>query len=177
MVMLLLLAAAPARGAELQVAVGAQGEDTTWRDDAAAYSSLQVGLRFKDLVSVDLLGRLGYGTVDERVLSYFCVGGELWGRLGPTRPRLRLGIVHQHEEPRMAIMDDPFGALFGVGDGIRHRAGAQVGAGIDIPIGRLARRPLFLGIDLGATWFPDDRGPGWYVGGGLSLRINWSAKK
>ncbi len=168
------VAPAAARAGELQLAFGAAGEATTWEGDSAVYSSLQVGWRFRDLVSVDFLGRLGYGAVDDRMLTYLSVGAELWGRLGSTRPHLRLGLVHQHEEPVAAIDADPFGAALGVGDGIRHRAGGQISAALDVPIGRLWRRPLFVSAGAQVTSFPDDRGPDLYWGAGASLRWNWA---
>ena len=175
MVLVLSLATpAVARAGELQVALGAAGEATSWEGDSALYSSLQVGWRFRDLVSIDFLGRLGYGEVDDRVLSYFSFGAELWGRLKSTRPHVRLGVVHQHEEPYAAITADPGGAIFGVGDGIRHRAGGQISVGLDVPIGRLWRHPLFISIGAQATRFPDDRGPASYWGAGAALRWNWS---
>jgi hypothetical protein len=169
----LLASAREARAGELQIALGAAGEASSWQGDDAVYSTLQVGWRIKDLVSFDLLSRLGYGDVDDRVLTYFSLGAEIWGRIGKIRPHARLALAHQHEEPMMAIEADPFGALFGVGDGIRHRGGAQIGAGIDVPVGRLFRQPLALAIGASATWFPDDRGPTWYGGAWVSLRLSW----
>jgi hypothetical protein len=169
-----LLAPAAARAGDLQISLGAAGETTSWEGDSAVYSSFQIGWRWRDLVSVDFLGRLGYGQVDDRVLTYLSVGAELWGRLGTTRPHVRLGLVHQHEEPIAGIDADPFGALFGVGDGIRHRAGGQISAALDVPIGRLWRHPLFISFGAQATSFPDDRGPDLYWGAGAGVRWNWA---
>ena len=62
-------------------------------------------------------------TIDDRVLTYLSLGSTLYGHIGIARPYVRLALVHQHEEPTSAYRDDPFGAMFGVGDGIRHRGG------------------------------------------------------
>ena|SRR5688572_7228608 len=167
-------APAAAHAGELQIALGAAGEATTWEGDSAVYSSLQIGWRFRERVSIDFLGRLGYGQVDDRMLTYFSVGAGLWGRWGSTRPHLHLGVVHQHEEPIAVLEANPFEALLGVGDGIRHRAGGQISAAIDLPIGRLWRHPLFLSLGLQATRFIDDRGPGVQWGAGVGLRWTWA---
>jgi hypothetical protein len=85
---------------------------------------------------------------------------------------VRLAFVHQHEEPTPGVRDDPFGAVFGVGDGIRHRGGFGSSLGIDYPVLRKNQTEMTLGIDTSGVWFPDPRGPALYAGGSLWLGVN-----
>jgi hypothetical protein len=143
---------------------------SSWRGDVAAYAPLQLGYRYKRVVSLDALVRVGYATVDQRMLTYLSIGPTLWGRLGPTQPYLRLALVHQHEESRAAIADDPGGAALGVGNGIRHRGGFAASVGLDLPFQKVRKLgEWFVGVDASATYFPDDRGPAIYAGGTVWL--------
>ncbi|MBX3201722.1 MAG: hypothetical protein KF850_17050 [Labilithrix sp.] len=167
----------PARaGAEVQVASGPVVQGSSWRGDAALAQSLKLGVRFKEIVAIDALTRLGYATVDQRVLTYLSLGASLYGKLagGRLRPFGRLALVHQHEEPMSAYRHDPFGALFGVGDGIRHRGGFAGSLGTDLVIARGASSAFLLGVDVNSTWFPDPRGPAVYFGGGLWAGLDYS---
>lgn len=163
-----------AHATEVQVASGPVANGSNWRTDGAFYQSLKLGLRFGDLASIDANTRLGYGTVDERVLTYLSLGSTLYGRIGRARPFVRLALVHQHEEPMSAYRHDPFGALFGVGDGIRHRGGFGSSLGCDFVVHRGPRTEMVLGLDANGTWFPDPRGPTLYYGGGLWAGLNYS---
>jgi hypothetical protein len=163
-----------AQATEIQVASGPVANGSNWRTDGAFYQSLKLGLRFADFASIDAVGRLGYGLVDDRVLTYVSLGTTLYGRLGIARPNARVAFVHQHEEPMSAYRHDPFGALFGVGDGIRHRGGFGGSLGCDFVVHRGPRTEMVLGLDTNGTWFPDPRGPTLYYGGGLWAGINYS---
>lgn len=168
---------APARaGAEVQVASGPNVQGTSWRGDAAVAQSLKLGVRFKEVLAIDALTRLGYATVDQRVLTYLSLGASVYGKLagGRLRPFGRLALVHQHEEPLSAYRHDPFGALFGVGDGIRHRGGFAGSLGTDLVIARGASSAFLLGVDVNSTWFPDPRGPAVYFGGGLWAGLDYA---
>jgi len=165
--------ASPASAGEIQVATGPGVYGSSWRGDSSFGQALRVGYRFGDLIAIDTLGRLGYGTVDERVITYLSLGGTLYGRIGKLRPYLRLAVVHQHEEPMPGVRDDPFGAVFGVGDGIRHRAGFGSGLGFDYPIQKVKSTELVVGVDTSGVWFPDPRGPKLYAGGSLWLGLNF----
>jgi hypothetical protein len=149
---------------------------STWRGDLAAYAPFWLGYRYKQIVSLDALTRLGYATVDQRVLTYISLGGTIWGHLGKVQPYLRLALVHQHEESRAAIDADPHGALFGVGNGIRHRGGYAASAGFLVPFQRVRRLgEWYVGLDAWTTYFPDNRGPAIYAGGsgwlGFAFRL------
>jgi len=162
-----------AHATEVQVASGPVANGSNWRGDGAFYQSLKLGLRFGDLASIDAVTRLGYATVDDRVLTYLSLGSTLYGHIGIARPYVRLALVHQHEEPTSAYRADPFGAMFGVGDGIRHRGGFGSSIGTDFVVARGPRTEMILGLDLNGTWFPDPRGPTLYYGGGLWAGLNY----
>lgn len=170
------LAAAPssASATELQVAVAAGGETSTWRSDAAAFGSLKLGVRFADLVGIYALGRLGYANVDERMLTLVELGGQLWGRLGPTRPFVRLALTHQHEETLASVKAEPGGAIFGVGDGIRHRAGGELGVGLDYVFKQTKSIGWFASGEGVFSLFPDPRGPVFYGGANVGLGFNYA---
>jgi hypothetical protein len=162
-----------ASAGEVQVASGPGVYGSSWRGDGSFGQALRVGYRFGDVVAVDTVGRLGYGTVDDRVITYLSVGGTLYGRLGKVRPYVRLAVVHQHEEPMPGLRNDPFGAVFGVGDGIRHRGGFGSSLGLDVPVQRINSTEIVLGVDTSGVWFPDPRGPKLYAGGSLWLGLNF----
>jgi len=170
----LFASSSPAFAGEIQVALGAGGGASTWSADPIGHTMATFGYRFRDLASLNLTARLGYGGVDERLITELSGGGTLYGRLGITRPNLRLALVHQHEEPWPSIEADPVGSSFGVGDGIRHRYGALAQAGIDIPFAVTnGRAEWILGASVASSVFVDDRGPRSYVYGGLSLGVNY----
>jgi hypothetical protein len=168
-----LAVARPAEAGEVQLATGPGVYGSSWRGDSSFGQALRVGYRFGDLFAIDTLGRLGYGTVDERVITYLSLGGTLYGRIGKVRPYARLAFVHQHEEPAPGVREDPFGAVFGVGDGIRHRAGFGSGLGLDLPIQKTKSVEVVVGIETSGVWFPDPRGPKLYAGGSLWLGLNF----
>jgi hypothetical protein len=169
----MLAAPAAAHATEVQVASGPVANGSTWRGDGALSQSLKLGLRFQDVVSIDALTRLGYATVDDRVLTYLSLGASIYGRLGIVRPYVRVALVHQHEEPTSAWRADAFGALFGVGDGIRHRGGFGSSLGCDFTVARGPKTEFIFGLDANGTWFPDPRGPSVYYGGGLWAGMNY----
>lgn len=159
------------------MASGPQVQGSSWRGDASLAQSLKLGVRFKEVIAIDALTRLGYAMVDERMLTYLSLGATVYpvklagGRL---RPFGRLSLVHQHEEPTSALRHDPLGALFGVGDGIRHRGGFGGSLGTDIVLAKGKSTELLVGADVNGTWFPDPRGPAVYYGGGLWAGLDYS---
>lgn len=168
-----LTAARAAQAGEVQLASGPGVYGSSWRGDSSFGQALRVGYRFGDLVAVDSVGRLGYGTVDERVITYLSLGGTLYGRIGKVRPYVRLAFVHQHEEPLPGVREDPFGTVFGVGDGIRHRGGFGSSLGLDLPVYKAKSTEMVVGLDTSGVWFPDPRGPKLYAGGALWLGLNF----
>lgn len=170
-----LLLPSAAQATEVQVASGPAANGSSWRGDGAISQSFKLGLRFQEFISIDALTRLGYATVDDRVLTYISLGSTIYARIGHVaRPYVRLALVHQHEEPTSAWRNDVSGALFGVGDGIRHRGGFGSSLGCDFVVHRGPRTEMVLGVDTNGTWFPDPRGPTLYYGGGLWAGLNYS---
>lgn len=163
-----------ARAGDLQLDLGLGGEGSSWRNDGAGFGSLQLGYRFKDIVAPYFLARVGYGAVDQRMVTFLSIGLQAWARIGKVRPFARFGLVHQHEETMSSVADEPFGALFGVGDGIRHRAGLDGGLGVDIPFHEAKAWELHARVEALVTGFPDPRGPSIYAGAGLGLGFNYA---
>jgi hypothetical protein len=163
------------RAVEAQIHTGPAGSASSWRGDGTIGQSLKLGARFNELVAIDVLGRVSYGSVDTRMVTYLSLGATLYGRIGKNvRPFGRLAFVHQHEEPLSAVRHDAFGALFGVGDGIRHRSGFGKSLGAEIIVKREGRNELVFAADANGSWFPDPRGPTFYLGGGLWIGVNYS---
>jgi hypothetical protein len=158
---------------ELQLASGPGAYGSSWRGDGSFGQALKIGYRFGDLVAIDTVSRLGYGSVDDRVITYLSLGGTLYGRIWKLRPYVRLAFVHQHEEPTPGVRNDPFGTVFGVGDGIRHRGGFGSSLGVDYPLFKKDKTEMTVGIDTSGVWFPDPRGPKLYAGGSFWLGVNF----
>jgi hypothetical protein len=164
-----LLTTVEARAGDFRLEVGSTAAGTEWRGDVAGYGSLKLGYRFIDLIGLYVQGQEGYAIVDQRMLTLVSIGGQVWGRIGPTRPYGRLGFLHQHEESLSVVVDDVGGAIFGVGDGIRHRFGGEVGVGLDVPFFEREKVVLYAAIEGSAKIFPDELGPKVYAGGGVSF--------
>ena len=165
--------AATARASEVQLSALAGGEGSSWRHDGAGFVGLRMGMRFDDIAGPYIMLRAGYANTDERMLELLEIGGQVWARLGITRPYLRFGLVHQHEEPWSAVRADAFGAVFGVGDGIRHRFGFDGALGIDIPFARYKSFQFHATLEAIVTGFPDPRGPAVYGGAATGLGFNY----
>lgn len=161
--------------AVLQLVGGLSLAKTEWAPDLTGSGTLKVGFLPVDWISIFFLGKLGYGGTDSRMLTLVSVGLQLYpfGEVLGTRPFGRMSIGHQHEESLSVVRDDPFGALFGIGDGIRHRGGFEWAAGTDIPVKLREGWNTFVSLEATAIWFYDDRGPHWYVGAGAGLGANF----
>jgi hypothetical protein len=166
----LMLLAAPASAGELDLSGGLTATTTAWPGDHGGGASLDASWWFRDWIGASFIGKEQYATVDDRLLSYFSVNVAVRHPAGPLRLTGTLGLVHQHEEPRAALMDAPLEGALGVGDGIRHRAGGRAGIQLALPVTQLAHGDVFVALDLDATVFADDdRGPRWMAGAGLAL--------
>jgi hypothetical protein len=159
---------------EPQATFGAQAGSSTWPGDPVALTTLKLAWRFQDVIAPFFMGRLGYGHVNDRSLLTLAIGAQLWGRIGPVRPYLRAAIQHQHEESLAAVRNEPFGALFGIGDGIRHRAGGDFAAGVDLPLHHGPQLHVYATVEAVADWFPDPRGPSLYALGSAALGVSHS---
>jgi hypothetical protein len=167
-------AAGPARAGEVQVEALAGGQGSSWRSDGAGFVGLRFGYRFKDVVAPYLMLRAGYANTDERVLEMLQLGVQVWAKIGSVRPYARFGVVHQHEEPWAAVKADAFGALLGVGDGIRHRGGFDGGLGVDVPFQAYKGFQFHWSVEAMLTGFPDPRGPALYAGGIAGIGFNYA---
>ncbi len=166
--------AAPAAAGSLDLDLGVQATKTTWPDDHGGGAALFAGYWFTPWLGASFIGKEQYATVDDRFLSYYSVNAAARTPVGPLRLTGTLGVVHQHEEPRAAIMDSPAGALFGVGDGIRHRMAGRAGVSLALPLQKFAYGDDYLSLDIDATRFTDtDKGPPWMTSIGLSFGFTY----
>jgi hypothetical protein len=164
-----------AAAGEIQFSVAAGGEGSDWRTDGAGFVGIRTGFRFRDLVAPYFLARMGYATVNQRVLEQIQLGAQIWARLGITRPYFRAGILHQHEEPWAAYKVDLLGSFLGVADGIYHRDGGEFALGVDIPFKQVKSWQLHATIEALTTLFPDNlSGPRVYGGGTVGLGFNYA---
>jgi hypothetical protein len=166
---------ATAEATDFRLELGTTASGTSWRGDMATYGHLKLAFRFFDLFAPYAQGQLGYGIVDDRLLTAVGLGVQLWTPpLGPVRLHGRVAFLHQHEESLSVVAGDYASALFGIGDGIRHRAGGEAGIGLDLPLYTKRDFELFGAVDASAKLFPDDLGPVVYAGGGLHLGFNYA---
>ena len=159
-----MLFASPAVAGSLDVDFGLQATKTSWAGDHGGGAALDVGYWFLPWLGASFVGKEQYATVDDRYLSYFSFNAETRWRWF----RLSAGVVHQHEEPRAAIMEQPVQSLFGVGDGIRHRMAARAGLTFAWPLNEI----VYVALNTDATRFSEgDKGPPWMLSAGASLGI------
>lgn len=154
---------------EIVLAIGVGPGGTDWRGDATGYGSLKLGLRLVRVVTLFGQARLGYGAVDQRMLTMLSLGIELsapLGRVGYLRGFAAW--VHQHEESGASIGNEPGGALFGIGTGIRHRAGVQAGLGFDAVVFRRPNYEFTVGPEAMFAWLTYSSGPTWFGLAGLT---------
>lgn len=163
-----------ARAGELDLDLGAQATTTAWHGDHGGGATLDLGYWFRPWLGASFVSKEQYATVDDRFMSYFSVNVSARTRIQGFRLTGELGGVHQHEEPRAAVMEQPVQSLFGVGDGIRHRMGARAAFEIAYPIHSYQHGELYAGFQIDATLFMDtDRGPQWMTSAGLSLGFSY----
>ncbi len=163
-----------ASAAEFQLEVGADAAGTEWRGDVVSSGSLKLGFRFMDMLGVYFHGREGYGLVDQRMMTQLALGAQIWGRLGITRPYARLSAIHQHEESLAVIAGDVGSMFLGIGDGIRHRFGGELGLGLQVPFWERKDLSFFAGGEGYAKLMPDDLGPFVQAGGGFNLGLTYA---
>ncbi len=159
---------------EIQLSMALGGEGSSWAGDGAAFGGIRAGFRFKDLIAPYFMARMGYATVNQRVLELIELGVQIYARLGITRPYFRLGMLHQHEESWAAYEVDYLGSFLGVADGINHRDGGEFAVGLDIPVAQYKAWQFHLTLEALTTVFPpDQRGPRVYGGGTFGFGFNY----
>ncbi|MBA3454051.1 MAG: hypothetical protein H0T42_13235 [Deltaproteobacteria bacterium] len=161
---------AAAHAGELDLNLGLQATTTEWPADHGGGTSLDLGYWISEHFGLKYIGKAHYATVDERVMTYLSLNAAAQHDIGSVRLVGTLGLVHQHEETRTALMEAPFSAALGIGDNIRHRAGARTGVSLAVPVFTYDRGEGYLAFDLDATMFTEDtRGPRWMTSGGISF--------
>jgi hypothetical protein len=148
---------------EFFVGLGASAGLTNWSGDPAGYGSLGIGLRIYEIITPFAEARVGYGRIDQRLLTFLSLG--VMGTFHPTTkiaPRMLIGVVHQHEESIAAVAQEPAGALLGIGVGIRHRAGIQLGLGCDFTVYEKERYVITVGPELRGAYLTYSSGPSLY---------------
>lgn len=171
----LLMAAPPCRAVELQAEFGLRGATSSWKTDGGAGSQVRAAARFSRVFAVDFLVWEDYLTVDQRSNTglTFGIAGHWPGER--FRPSARLFAIHQHEEGLVSVKDHPWGTLFGIGAGIRHRAGGGASVGMQIPFGR-GRFGEYYAFGTGTlTWFPDaSLGPATYFAAAAGVGLSYA---
>lgn len=158
----------------LVVALGANASKSTWRGDAGAQGALEIGVAPMDWLAIYFLGRLGYGVVDERLMTYISLGAKLGYELVPdVRAYTRVALAHQHEEPIQIARDDLAGAVLGTADGIRHRGGGELAVGVAFTIAETKDFDVFVAVEANGVFFPDDGGPQVYAGLSSALGFDY----
>ncbi|MEQ9320574.1 MAG: hypothetical protein RIF41_15510 [Polyangiaceae bacterium] len=161
--------------ADFRVDAGAGILGSTWRGDIGGVTNLRIGVRFIDIIAPYVQLSVGYASVDQRMLTTVALGAQIWAPDDwPLNPYVRVAALHQHEEAVSVIAGNFGNALFGVGDGIRHRPGLELAAGVDVPFWDNGDDLEIYGlIDGGAKIFPDSLGPVAYPGGGMNVGLSY----
>lgn len=154
---------------QLLVGIGLGAGGTAWRGDPLGAASLSIGFRLYRAIALIAQGRLGYGRVDQRQLAAILVGLAGGGYLTErSYGRLSVAFIHQHEESLAAVAEQPAGALLGIGTGIRHRAGVQVGIGWDFVAYRQPKYEITVGPEVTISYLTYSTGPSIYGFGGIA---------
>ncbi len=158
---------------ELSVDTGVEGSATSWENDTAGFGTLRFGYGFTKHFGAYAEGKLGYGTVDERIVQVIDLGVRYRRSLGVASPYVRLGLVHQHESPGDAVDREPVSTLGGWGSAIRHRAGASASLGTDIRLGHHRRGDVFFSLELSTSFLVNEDGPWWYIAAGAGIGMTF----
>jgi hypothetical protein len=164
----------PAIAGELDLDLGLQATTTGWPSDHGGGPALGARWWLSSSLGASFVGKEHYAIVDDRFMSYFSVNAIARRAVGPVRFGGALGIVHQHEQSRAAIMAQPLESLLGVGDGIRHRMASRAGLSLGLPLSTHDHGDYYVALDLDGTLFADaDRGPRWMSSLGLSIGFTY----
>lgn len=152
-----LLAARDAR-ADVELGFSAAGTayTSTWRSDYGAGTAFRSSARLFRVVAGDFQLWESFATVNRRVNTGISLGVAGYLPLRAARPYLRVFGIHQHEEADVSVIAAPIGTVFGIGSGIRHRAGGGATLGVEIPAGSRQDRlgGCFL-VEATGKYFPD----------------------
>jgi hypothetical protein len=176
----LLFSALPARAdVEVGAAAGATSYASSWRGDYGGGGTLRAGVRFQHVVALDFQVWESYATVNKRDNTGLSLGVTGYLPLRLVHPYARLFAMHQHEEGLVSVENAPAGTLFGIGAGIRHRAGGGLSLGAEIPLEKREgdRLAWVVIADATAMYFPDDTlGPHTYIGLNFGVGLDYLLK-
>ncbi len=183
--LLFVFLSAPARAGEIQIDSGITALGSSWQGDFAAGGLLRLGYRFGHVVAIDIVGWEQLAVVNDRVDTGITFGVTGFIPLKYARPSLRIFAIHQHEEGAVSVAQTPAGFIFGIGSGIRHRAGGGLTLGVEIPFYKDRGLEIVGLVELQSIWFPPPSppagpsglGPEFYYGGNLGLGFNFSLPK
>ena len=168
------VAPAPAAAGELQLDGRAHLKASTWRGDYAGGGQIRFGYRFVKIIAVDLAIWEELASVATPLNTGLTAGVTAAIPLDGVRPTLRVYAIHQHEEPLISVAEAPLGVVFGLGDGIRHRAGGGAALGLEIPFHKRGDLELVALPTLSATLFSEDAlGPRAYFGVAGGIGFNY----
>jgi hypothetical protein len=161
---------------ELEAALGGTTYATSWRGDYGVGDTLRAGVRFARVIAGDFQIWESYATVNHRANTGLTIGVTGYVPLKIVHPYARLFAIHQHEEGLVSVAHAPVGVLFGVGAGIRHRAGGGLSLGAEFPfqdaLGKKLSWVLFTNVN--GIYFPDDAlGPSAYFGIDLGVGLDY----
>ena len=153
------LVARPASAGDVEVEAlgGAAAYRSTWRGDYGAGGTLRFGARFSHVFAGDVQVWESYATVNHRIDTGLSLGATVFIPLRVVHPYLRFFVMHQHEEGLVSVVNAPAGYLFGIGAGIRHRAGGGGVIGAEIPLHTSDEGRLVVSLfgEGAAQYFPD----------------------
>ncbi len=160
----IVLAAPSAHALELQGGLGATAYGSSWRGDFGGGGLMTLGVRFARVVALDFVGWESYATVDKRINTGITFGVTGYLPLAKANPLARLFVIHQHEEALVSVEKSPLGVALGIGAGIRHRVGAGLSLGAQIPIATKDKVVWSITPRATAIYLPDVLGPKAYIG-------------
>ena len=175
----LLLISTLAHAGEIQLDAGTTLLGSSWQGDFSGGGLLRVGYRFKRVIALDFVGWEQLAAVNDRMDTGLTFGVTGFIPLKSVRPSLRVFAIHQHEEGVVSVAQTPGGFIFGIGSGIRHRAGGGLTLGAEIPLHKTKAGDLewVITAEAETIWFPDPLGPTFYWGGNLSIGFNYILPK
>jgi hypothetical protein len=174
----LLLVTGSASAGEVRASFGPSAGVSSWRADYAAGTAFRASYKFGRRVSADFGTGFGYGTVDNRFVTQILVGLSLYQPVGSVRFALGAFGMHQHEESVASARKEPVGVVFGVGDGIRHRAGVGTSLGLEVPLIQSRKNDVlvsewFGGVAVDGAYIFHGTGPTYTGAARLSLGFSY----
>jgi hypothetical protein len=164
-----------ASAAELQLELAPALGASSWRGDYTVGTQLRLGVRISRVIAIDSVGWEQIASVDRRANTGLTFGVTGFLPLEGVRPFLRAFGIHQHEEGLVSVEAKPFGTLFGIGPGIRHRAGVGSSLGAEIPFRKNRGSEWYAVAGATTVWFSDAKlGPELYftLFGGVGINFD-----